>query len=90
MMPKKELIRIVRSPQGEIQIDLTGKKPGRGAYLCGKVACFKLAKKSKAFERALKAPVSADIYDRLEADFIQVEEVFQAGKELAGNDENGE
>jgi predicted RNA-binding protein YlxR (DUF448 family) len=90
MMPKKELIRIVRSPQGEIQIDLTGKKPGRGAYLCGKVACFKLAKKSKAFERALKAPVSVDIYDRLEADFIQVEEVFQAGKELAGDDDNGE
>jgi predicted RNA-binding protein YlxR (DUF448 family) len=90
MMPKKELIRIVRSPQGEIQIDLTGKKPGRGAYLCGKVACFKLAKKSKAFERALKAPVNVDIYDRLEADFIQVEEVFQAGKELAGDDDNGE
>jgi predicted RNA-binding protein YlxR (DUF448 family) len=90
MMPKKELIRIVRSPQGEIQIDLTGKKPGRGAYVCGKVACFKLAKKSKAFERALKAQVSVDIYDRLEADFIQVEEVFQAGKELAGDDDNGE
>lgn len=89
-MPKKELIRIVRSPQGEIQIDLTGKKPGRGAYLCGKVACFKLAKKSKAFERALKTPVGMDIYDRLEADFIQVEEVFQAGKELEDIDANDE
>ncbi len=89
-MPKKELIRIVRSPSGEIHIDLTGKKPGRGAYLCGKVACFKLAKKSKAFERALKTPVGADIYDRLEAEFIQVEEVFQAGKELAGDDDNDE
>lgn len=90
MMPKKELIRIVRSPQGEIQIDLTGKKPGRGAYLCGKVACFKLAKKSKAFERALKTPVGADIYDRLEAEFIQVEDVFQASKELELSDDNGE
>jgi predicted RNA-binding protein YlxR (DUF448 family) len=90
MMSKKELIRIVRSPQGEIQIDLTGKKPGRGAYLCGKVACFKLAKKSKAFERALKTPVGADIYDRLEADFIHVEEVFQAGKELEDIDVNDE
>lgn len=90
MMPKKELIRIVRSPQGEIQIDLTGKKPGRGAYLCGKVACFKLAKKSKAFERALKTPVGVDIYDRLESDFIQVEDVFQANKELEQSDDNGE
>ncbi|MFB9273568.1 RNase P modulator RnpM [Cohnella cellulosilytica] len=89
MMPKKELIRIVRSPEGEIHIDLTGKKPGRGAYLCGKVACFKLAKKSKAFERALKTPVGADIYDRLEAEFIQAEEEFQANKELA-DDEDGE
>jgi len=90
MMPKKELIRIVRSPQGEIHVDLTGKKPGRGAYLCGKVACFKLAKKSKAFERALKTPVGAEIYDRLEADFVQVEEEFQANKELAEDDEDGE
>jgi uncharacterized protein len=90
MMPKKELIRIVRSPQGDIQIDLNGKKPGRGAYLCGKVSCFKLAKKSKAFERALKTPVGADIYDRLESDFIQVEDEFQAAKELAGTDEDDE
>ncbi|TVX97623.1 RNase P modulator RnpM [Cohnella terricola] len=90
MKPKKELIRIVRSPQGDIQIDLTGKKPGRGAYLCGNVACFKLAKKSKAFERALKTPVGSEIYDRLEADFILVEDQFQANKELADDDEDGE
>jgi uncharacterized protein len=82
MMGKKELIRIVRSPAGEITIDLTGKKPGRGAYLCGKVACFKLAKKSKAFERALQVPVEAAIYDRLEAEFIRVEDQFQAAKGL--------
>ncbi len=90
MMAKKELIRIVRSPVGEIQIDLSGKKPGRGAYLCGKVSCFKLAKKSKAFERALKTPVDVEIYDRLESDFIQVEEEFQANKELAQDDDEGE
>lgn len=88
MMPKKELIRIVRSPEGDIQIDLTGKKSGRGAYLCGKTSCFKLAKKSKAFERALKVPVSADIYDRLEADFIKVEDEFHANKELESNDDD--
>jgi predicted RNA-binding protein YlxR (DUF448 family) len=90
MMPKKELIRIVRSPQGDIQIDLTGKKPGRGAYLCGKINCFKLAKKSKAFERALKSPVSPEIYDRLEQDFIKVEDEFQAGKLRQGDDDDGE
>ncbi|MBW5444532.1 DUF448 domain-containing protein [Cohnella sp. CFH 77786] len=90
MMSKKELIRIVRSPQGDIQIDLTGKKPGRGAYLHGKVSCFKLAKKSKAFERALKVPVSAEIYDRLEQDFIKVEDEFHAGKQLAGDDDDDE
>ncbi|RUS46320.1 RNase P modulator RnpM [Cohnella sp. AR92] len=88
MMPKKELIRIVRSPEGDIQIDLTGKKPGRGAYLCGKTSCFKLAKKSKAFERALKTPVAPEIYDKLEADFIKVEDEFQANKELVQDDDD--
>ncbi len=88
-MAKKELIRIVRSPQGDIQIDLTGKKPGRGAYLCGKASCFKLAKKSKALERALSAPVAAEIYDRLALDFIKVEDEFLAAKAQQG-DEDGE
>jgi Predicted nucleic-acid-binding protein implicated in transcription termination len=82
MMPKKELIRVVRTPAEEVQIDLTGKKAGRGAYLCGKLACFKLAKKSKALDRALKHPVGEDIYDRLEKDFVAVEDEFIAAKEL--------
>jgi len=87
MKPKRELIRVVRTPQGEIEIDLTGKKAGRGAYLCGQASCFKLAKKAKAFERALKVPVDAAIYDRLEADFIRVEDEFKAGKERAAEDD---
>lgn len=82
MMPKKELIRVVRTPAEEVQIDLTGKKAGRGAYLCGKLACFKLGKKSKALDRALKHPVGEDIYDRLEKDFVAVEDEFIAAKEL--------
>jgi len=90
MMAKKELIRVVRSPQGDIQIDLTGKKPGRGAYLCGKASCFKLAKKSKALERALSAPVSAEIYDRLALDFVKVEDEFLASKARQGDDDGGE
>ena len=58
-MPKKELIRVVRTPEDEVLIDLTGKKAGRGAYLCGKVSCFKLAHKNKALDRALKQHVVA-------------------------------
>ena len=87
MRPKKELIRIVRTPDGEVGIDLTGKKAGRGAYLCGKVSCFKLAKKSKALDRALKTPVGEPIYDQLENEFIAVEEQFIAAKELTPDDE---
>lgn len=86
-MPKKELIRIVRTPSGDIQIDLTGKKPGRGAYLCGKVSCFRLAQKSKALERALKQPVAPEIYEQLERDFIGVQDEFLARGEQADDDE---
>ncbi|MGO4106804.1 RNase P modulator RnpM [Paenibacillus sp. YAF4_2] len=81
MKPKRELIRVVRTPDEEVLIDLTGKKAGRGAYLCGQVSCFKLAKKSKALDRALKQAVNASIYDQLEQDFIAVEDEFLAGKE---------
>lgn len=87
MKPKKELIRVVRTPDDQILIDLTGKKSGRGAYLCGKAECFRLAKKSKAFDRALKQNVSPDIYDQLEQDFIKVEDEFLANKERADDDE---
>ncbi|MCM3699100.1 RNase P modulator RnpM [Paenibacillus macerans] len=80
MMPKKSLIRIVRSPEGEVSIDLTGKKSGRGAYLCGKEACFKLAHKTKALDRALKAPVGPEVYEQLARDFLAVEEEFLAGQ----------
>ncbi|WP_409340934.1 RNase P modulator RnpM [Paenibacillus sp. MBLB4367] len=87
MMPKKELIRVVRTPDEQILIDLSGKKSGRGAYLCGKVSCFKLAKKSKALDRALKQTVSNDIYDQLANDFVKVEDEFLAAKESENDDE---
>ncbi|MBJ6363419.1 RNase P modulator RnpM [Paenibacillus sp. GCM10012307] len=80
MKPKKELIRVVRTPSEETLIDLTGKKAGRGAYLCGKVDCFKLAKKSKALDRALKVSVQPEIYDQLEQDFIRVQDEFLSGR----------
>ena len=65
MKPKRELIRVVRSPQGEISLDFHGKKPGRGAYLCPDPACLKRARKSKALERAFSLPIPDPVYDQL-------------------------
>lgn len=65
MKPKKELIRVVRSPEGEVTIDLKGKSPGRGAYVCRSCECLKKAVKSKALERALEVAVPEDIYAML-------------------------
>ncbi|PZM63998.1 RNase P modulator RnpM [Paenibacillus dendritiformis] len=87
MMPKKELIRVVRTPEEEVLIDLTGKKSGRGAYLCGKLSCFKLAHKSRALDRALKHQVQPEIYEQLAQDFIKVEDEFNAMKEQVDDDE---
>ncbi|MDQ0090581.1 putative RNA-binding protein YlxR (DUF448 family) [Paenibacillus anaericanus] len=81
MMPKKSLIRVVRSPEGEVSIDLTGKKSGRGAYLCGKESCFKLAHKNRALDRALKATVGPEVYEQLARDFLAVEETFLAERD---------
>lgn len=64
--PKKELVRVVRSPEGEISVDLVGKKPGRGAYLCPNPACLAKARKAKRLERALEAQIPPEIYQRLE------------------------
>ncbi len=66
MFPKRELIRVVLTPEGEIVLDATGKRNGRGAYLCGRPECLRQARKRKALERALKNPVPAGIYDDLE------------------------
>jgi len=87
MMSKKELIRVVRTPDEQVLIDLSGKKSGRGAYLCGKLSCFKLAKKSKALDRALKHTVSQELYDQLASDFVKVEDEFLSAKESENDDE---
>ena len=63
---KKELIRVLRTPEGEIVLDLVGKKSGRGAYLCKKSECLKKARKSKRIEAALESRISEEVYDRLE------------------------
>lgn len=63
--PKRELIRVVRSPEGEISIDFTGKKPGRGAYLCPSDKCLKKALKTKKLSRSLEVDIPEDIYGAL-------------------------
>ncbi len=65
MKPKRELVRVVRSPEGEISIDLRGKKSGRGAYVCHDRNCLKKAVKSKALERAFGIPVPEEIFETL-------------------------
>lgn len=67
MKPKQELLRVVRSPEGEVSLDFRGKKPGRGAYVCPDGACLKRARKSRALERAFSVPLPSQVYDELEA-----------------------
>ncbi len=62
---KKSLVRIVRTPQGTVELDLTGKKSGRGAYVCKDEGCFSKLKKGKFLTRALKIEVSEETYDKL-------------------------
>ncbi|MBQ2994972.1 MAG: YlxR family protein [Peptococcaceae bacterium] len=62
---KRELVRIVRSPEGEISVDLTGKKPGRGAYICPNLECLNKVIKSKRLERSLETTISQEIYESL-------------------------
>ena len=68
MKPKPELIRVVRSPEGELSLDFRGKKPGRGAYVCPDPACLKKARKSRALERAFETAIPPEVYDAMEAE----------------------
>ena len=72
MKPKRELIRVVKSPEGEVSLDFKGKKPGRGAYLCPDPACLARARKSKALERAFSAPLPEEVYQALEEQMKEV------------------
>ncbi|MBR1759754.1 MAG: YlxR family protein [Schwartzia sp.] len=71
--PKKELVRIVRSPEGVFSVDLTGKKPGRGAYVCRKPECFDAAVKRRQFAKSFQGPVDAEVLKALR------EELFPEG-----------
>jgi predicted RNA-binding protein YlxR (DUF448 family) len=73
MKPKKELIRVVRSKEGEVSMDLVGKKPGRGAYICKSGECLAKAFKTKRLEKNLETKISEEIYNKLK------EEIGNAG-----------
>ncbi len=73
MIGKKGLLRIVRSKEGEIALDLTGKKNGRGAYICKTSECFKKAVKKKSLERSLKCKIGGEVYEQLEAEIKAAE-----------------
>ena len=64
--PKGELLRVVRDPEGEISLDFTGKKSGRGAYVCHSLKCLKKARKSKRIDKALACEIPEEVYDRME------------------------
>ncbi|CAB1256718.1 molecular ruler co-factor for RNA; new fold [Ruminococcaceae bacterium BL-6] len=77
MKPKKELVRVVKAPDqkdedgrvvrpGEISLDPTGRKPGRGAYVCRDINCLRAARKARRLERAFSCQIPAEVYDRLE------------------------
>lgn len=73
MKPKTELVRLVRSPEGDVSLDLTGRKPGRGAYLCPSLSCLKAARKARRAERAFACSIPAEVYDRMEEEMRQRE-----------------
>lgn len=73
MKAKKELIRVIKTPEEEVLLDATGKKNGRGAYLCFSDACLQKARRSKALERSLKISIPDEIYDRLEEELRQID-----------------
>ena len=81
MKPKKELVRVVKAPEktdengsvtgGEISLDLTGRKPGRGAYVCHDPECLKKARKARRFEKAFSCRIPDEVYDTMEAEISE-------------------
>ncbi len=67
MKPKKELLRVVRTPEGEILLDFTGKKSGRGAYVCQQEACLMRAIKQRQLDRSLETSIGPDVTEQLRA-----------------------
>lgn len=74
MKSKKEMLRILKTPEDEIVLDATGKQNGRGAYICRNRECFELARKSKGLERSFKRAVGTQVYDELLEEFEKLDE----------------
>ena len=74
MKPKRELLRVVRSPEGEVSLDTRGKKPGRGAYVCPNADCLKKAVKTRALSRALETEIPDEVMQRLAAELRAISE----------------
>ena len=68
MKDKRSLVRVVRSPEGEISLDLGPRKPGRGAYVCKSADCLRLARKARRLERALSCAIPDEVYERMEGE----------------------
>ena len=73
MKNKKEMMRVLKTPEGEIVIDLTGRKNGRGAYLCFSKECLEKSMKNKGLERSLKTTIPASVYEKLKEEIDQIE-----------------
>ncbi|MDF1494460.1 RNase P modulator RnpM [Caproiciproducens sp. CPB-2] len=73
MKPKKELVRVVKSPEQEISLDLTGRRPGRGAYVCRSIDCLKAARKARRFEKAFSCKIPDEVFDRMEEEISRNE-----------------
>lgn len=71
--PKRELVRVVRAQDGTVSLDLVGKKPGRGAYVCPRAACLARARKARRIERALEVSIPEEIYDAMTAEIARAE-----------------
>ena len=74
MKEKKSLNRIIRTPEGEILLDTTGRKNGRGAYICNNPECLKKAQKVKGLERSLKVSITPDVYENLKKEMTGIAE----------------
>ncbi len=72
MKSKREMIRILKTPEGEFVLDVTGRKNGRGAYLCPSVECLKKAVKGKGLERSFKMAIPREVYDTLEKEMVHL------------------
>jgi len=66
MKPKKELVRVVKPKEGDVDIDLTGRANGRGAYICRQLSCLQKARKARRFEKAFSCKIPDEVYDRME------------------------